>query len=125
MANNNKNLTKKEDELKVNQEVKEAEATEIVDPEETTVEDTPVEKGIKGWFAGQKVKHPRLCKGAKKVCIVLGIVAAGMVGEKVGEKIQEKKDADLLQGAIDNGDLIRANDDMLAEANEMLESTDI
>ncbi len=131
MGNNNRNLTKKVDqvdetEVKVNQEVEtEAEATEVVKPEETTVVDAPVKRSKKEAFNEWKVKHPKLTKAARKVGIVAAIVGAGMLGKSVGEKLQEKKDADLLQDAIDNGDLIRANDEMLAEANEMLENTDI
>lgn len=130
MANNNKNLTKeketKEMETEVkNQEVKEVEATEVVDPEEMEIEDVPVEKGFKKWVADKKAKHPRVARGAKRVVMVLGLIAAGMVGKEIGEKIQEKKDADLLQDAIDNGDLVRANDEMLAEANEMLDETEV
>lgn len=131
MPNQNKNYVKKVDqvdetEVKVNQEVEtEAEATEVVKPEETTVEDVPVKRSKKEAFNEWKAKHPKLTKAARKVGIVAAIVGAGMLGKEIGEKVQERKDADLLQDAIDNGDLIRANDEMLAEANEMLENTDI
>ena len=131
MPNQNKNYVKKVDQVEET-EVKdqvvetEAETTEVVKPEETTVEDAPVKRSKKEAFNEWKVKHPKLTKAARKVGIVAAIVGAGMLGKSVGEKLQEQKDADLLQDAIDNGDLIRANNEMLAEANEMLdESTDI
>ena len=127
MSNNQRNLTKKVDETEVKNQVveTEAKAIDIVEPDEINDEDVPVEKGFKRWVADKKAKHPRVCRGVKKVGMVLGLIAACMVGEKVGEKIQEKKDADLLQGAIDNGDLVRADDTMLEEANEMLDETEV
>lgn len=130
MPNQNKNYVKKVDQVEEtevkDQEVEtEAEATEVVKPEDTTVEDAPVKRSKKESFEEWKIKHPKLTKAAKRVGLIAAIVGAGMLGKSVGEKIQEQKDADLLQDAIDNGDLIRANDEMLAEANEMLENTDV
>jgi hypothetical protein len=138
MGNINKNLTKEKETKEMETEVKdqdqvvetEAEATEVVKPEDTTVEDAPVKRSKKEAFNKWKAKHPKLTKAARKVGIVAAIVGAGMLGKSVGEKLQEQKDANLLQDAIDNGDLVRANDEMLAEANDMLkknidESADI
>jgi hypothetical protein len=120
-----RNLGKKVDqvnETEVKDQVVETEAeTEIVKPEDTTVEDAPVKRSKKEAFNEWKAKHPKLTKAARKVGIVAAIVGAGMLGKSVGEKLQEQKDADLLQDAIDNGDLVRANDEMLKEANQLLE----
>lgn len=129
MGNNNRNLTKKEDQV-VETEVKdqvvetEAETAEVVKPEETTV-DAPVKRSKKEAFNEWKVKHPKLTKAARKVGIVAAIVGAGMLGKEIGERVQEQKDADLLEEAINNGDIVRANDEMLKEANQLLENTEV
>ena len=121
-----RNLGKKVDqvnETEVKDQVVEtdAEATEVVKPEDTTVEDAPVKRSKKEAFNEWKAKHPKLTKAARKVGIVAAIVGAGMLGKEIGERVQEQKDADLLQDAINNGEIVRANDEMLKEANQLLE----
>ena len=86
-----------------------------------TVEDQPKDlpavkkRGLKRKFKYWKVEHPRASKWIARA----GIGAAVVGGWMLGKSQQEKKDAKMVQAAIDNGELIRVNQEMLedAEAN--------
>lgn len=86
-----------------------------------TVEDKPNDlpavkkRSVKGKFNDWKVGHPRASKWIARA----GIGAAIVGGWMLGKSQQEKKDAKMVQAAIDNGELIRVNQEMLedAEAN--------
>ena len=83
-----------------------------------TVEDQPkdlpavTKRSVKEKFRDWKGAHPRASKWIARAGI--GVAIAG--GWILGSKSQEKKDAKMVQAAIDNGELIRVNQEMLEDA---------
>ena len=85
-----------------------------------TVEDQPKDlpavkkKGLKGKFNDWKVEHPRASKWIARVGVGTAIVGAWMLGKSQ----QERKDAQTIQAAIENGEIIRVDQEKLeAEAD--------
>ena len=117
---------KAKEEIKTNdQNSDEANAADEPEKVNGTVEDNPkdlpaVKKGVKGKFKDWKVGHPRVSKWIARA----GIGAAIVGGWMLGKSQQEKKDAKMIQTAIENGDIVRVNkelEDAEAEGNEEFE----
>ena len=83
------------------------------------VEDQPKDlpavkkKGVKGKFNDWKVEHPRASKWIARVGVGTAIVGAWMLGKSQ----QEKKDAQTIQAAIENGEIVRVNQEEDAEVD--------
>lgn len=83
------------------------------------VEDQPKDlpavkkKGLKGKFNDWKVEHPRASKWIARAGVGAAVVGAWMLGKSQ----QEKKDAQTIQAAIENGEIVRVNQEEDAETN--------
>lgn len=112
---------KAKEEIKNDDDDQNSEQANADEPEKVKgeVEDQPKDlpavkkKGIKGKFNDWKVEHPRASKWIARAGVGAAVVGAWMLGKSQ----QEKKDAQTIQAAIENGEIVRVNQEEDAEAN--------